>query len=378
MTMLPDFRLETYLSTWEFSARYHMTASDMETLTLGELLELAEPADRDVWQNLPLGYIETYGTPALRRTVAGTYDTLDAADILCFAGAEEGIFAAMHALLEKDDHAIVVTPNYQSAETLPLGICKTDGIALDAAHGWTLDLDELKRKLTAKTRLIYVNFPHNPTGKVIDHASFTALIALCRQHGIYLLSDEVYRGLERDPSIRLPQAADHYERGLSLNVMSKAYGLPGLRIGWIACRDHELLSRMERIKHYLSICNAGPSEHLAIIALKARERILVRNHELITGNLKAMNTFFDEFSDLFDWSVPDGGCIAFPRYKGQDGVETFCRRLAEEDGIVLLPASIYGSALGVTPTDRFRIGFGRRHTVEGLSAMRAHLMRNRP
>ncbi len=378
MTMLPDFRLETYLSKWEFSARYHMTASDMETFSLGELLEMAEPADRDAWQSLPLGYIETYGTPPLRETIAGTYDALKPADILCFAGAEEGIFAAMHALLEKDDHAIILTPNYQSAETLPLTICKTDGVALDETHGWVLDLDDIKRKLTPKTKLIYVNFPHNPTGKVIDHGSFASLIALCRQHGIYLLSDEVYRGLERDPSIRLPQAADLYERALSLNVMSKAYGLPGLRIGWIACRDHAVLSRMERIKHYLSICNAAPSEHLAIIALKARAKILARNHELITENLKAMNTFFDEFSHLFDWSVPDGGCIAFPRYKGKDGVETFCRRLAEEDGIVLLPSSIYASALGKTPADRFRIGFGRSHTIEGLSAMRAHLRRNHP
>ncbi|HEX9447700.1 MAG TPA: aminotransferase class I/II-fold pyridoxal phosphate-dependent enzyme, partial [Dongiaceae bacterium] len=209
-------------------------------------------------------------------------------------------------------------------------------------------------------------------------AQFEALIELSRSRGIYLFSDEVYRGLERDPARQLPQVADRYERGLSLNVMSKAYGLPGLRIGWIASRDRALLGRMERIKHYLSICNAGPSEHLAVIALKARARILMRNRDLIAGNLKTMNAFFDEFGDLFDWSVPDGGCIAFPRYKGQDGVETFCRRLAEEDGIILLPASIYHSELGATPTDRFRIGFGRSYTTEGLAAMRAALRRNRP
>src|SRR5262245_46151955 len=116
MTMLPDFRLETYLSKWEFAARYHMTASDMETFSLGELLELAEPADRDAWQRLPLGYIETYGTPLLRETIAGTYDTLQPADILCFAGAEEGIFAAMHALLEKDDHAIILRSEEHTSE----------------------------------------------------------------------------------------------------------------------------------------------------------------------------------------------------------------------------------------------------------------------
>ena len=177
--------------------------------------------------------------------------------------------------------------------------------------------------------------------------------------------------------MQLPQAAEIYDKGISLNVMSKAYGLPGLRVGWISCRDRGLLSRMERIKHYLSICNAGPSEHLAVIALKARHRILRRNLDLIDGNLKAVNAFFGEFADLFDWQVPDGGCIAFPRYRGKDGVESFCRRLAEEIGVVLLPASIYQSALTPTPADRFRIGFGRSYVPEGLAAMRAWLKGNR-
>jgi len=378
MSKLPDFKLETYMSRWEFNSRYHMTASDVETLTISELLDMAEPADRAAWDNLRLGYIETFGTPALRQAVAETYDTLSANDILAFAGIEEGIFAAMQVLLDRDDHALILTPNYQSAETLPLSICATDGIPLDPDNGWSLDLDNLRRKLRPNTKLIYVNFPHNPTGKVISKEQFAELIALCRSHGIYLLSDEVYRGLERDPQRQLPQAADLYERALSINVMSKAYGLPGLRVGWIACRDQALLSRLERAKHYLSICNASPSEHLAVIALKARDRILRHNRELLATNLKSMNAFFDEFSDLFDWSVPDGGCIAYPRYKGEDGVETFCRRLAEEDGIILLPASVYQSDLSATPTDRFRIGFGRNHTIEGLSALRASLMRNRP
>jgi aspartate/methionine/tyrosine aminotransferase len=212
---------------------------------------------------------------------------------------------------------------------------------------------------------------------VIDRASFDAVVQLCRERGIYLFSDEVYRGLERRPDLQLPQAAEVYERGLSLNVMSKAYGLPGLRVGWIACRDRALLARMEHIKHYLSICNAHPSEHLAVIALKARERILARNLALIDSNLDSVNAFFGEFAELFDWQVPDGGCIAFPRYKGKDGVETFCKRLAEEIGVVLLPASIYQSALTPTPTERFRIGFGRSYVPEGLAAMRAWLRGNR-
>jgi hypothetical protein len=377
MTMLPDFKLETYLAQWEFSARYHMTASDMESMTVAELLALASPEDRAAFDEMRLGYIETTGTPPLRAAIAGTYAGLAPEDVLAFAGAEEGIFCAMHALLDKDSHAVIVTPNYQSSETLPLSICATTGVALRERENWALDIDELHVALRPYTKLILINFPHNPTGKVIDRATFNAVVQLCRERGIYLFSDEVYRGLERRPELQLPQVAEVYERGLSLNVMSKAYGLPGLRVGWIACRDRALLSRMERMKHYLSICNASPSEHLAIIALKARERIVARNRALIDRNLQDVNAFFAEFDALFDWQLPDGGCIGFPRYKGKDGVENFCRRLAEEIGVVLLPCSIYQSALTPVPSDRFRIGFGRTYIPEGIAAMRAWLRGNR-
>lgn len=377
MTMLPDFKLETYLSKWEFAARYHMTASDMQTLTIKELLALASSEDRAAFDSLPLSYIETYGTPPLRAAIAATYAGLEPDDILCFAGAEEGIFCAMHAILTKDDHAVVVTPNYQSAEEIPLSICAVTGVALLENENWRLDLDAIKAALRHNTRVLSINFPHNPTGKLIDRATFDALVQLCAERGIYLFSDEVYRGLERRPELQLPQAGEVFAKGLSLGVMSKAYGLPGLRVGWIATRDRVLLSRMERIKHYLSICNAVPSEHLAVIALKARARILERNLALIAANLGVMQAFFGEFPDLFDWQVPDGGCIAYPRYKGADGVENFCRKLVEETGIVLLPAGIYTSSLTPTPADRFRIGFGRDYVPEGMAALRAWIRKNR-
>ena len=134
-----------------------------------------------------------------------------------------------------------------------------------------------------------------------------------------------------------------------------------------------MLSAMERAKHYLSICNSGPSEVLAEIALGARKKILDRNHKIIAANLELLNQFFDTYPALFDWSVPDGGCIGYPRYKGEDGVDNFCKSLVEESGVLLLPASVYSSALNDTPDDRFRIGFGRRNIQEGLDVMHTHL-----
>lgn len=373
MATLPDFRLETYFSKWEFSARYHMTASDAQSMSIRALLALADDRDRDTFDNLSLGYTQTFGAPELREVIAATYERQTAADILCFAGAEEGLYVAMRAILDKGDHAIVVTPNYQSSETVPLSICEVTGVPLDPARGWTLDIDAVAAAIRPNTKLVSINFPHNPTGKILERDRFDALVALCRQHGIYLFSDEAYRLLGAGGTPQLPAAADVYERGLSLSVMSKPYGLPGLRIGWIACHDRALLSRMERMKHYLSICNSGPGEVLARIALKAKDTILARIHALMTHNLAVLDRFFADFEDRFEWYRPDGGCVAYPRYLGAEGVEQFATDLVERTGVLLLPSSIYRSELNPVPADRFRIGYGRANIEEGLGVLQDYL-----
>lgn len=375
MPILPDFRLETYFSKWEFSARYHMTASDVQSMTLKDLLALADDEDREAFEGAWLGYTETFGAPDLRDVIASTYDGVMASEILCFAGAEEGLYIAMHALLDRGDHAVVITPNYQSAETVPLSICEVTGVPLDPERSWSLDIDQVAAALRQNTRVISINFPHNPTGKILERDRFDALVDLCRSRGIWLFSDEVYRGVGVTGTPQLPQVADVYERGLSLAVMSKAYGLPGLRIGWIACRNHALLMRMERMKHYLSICNAAPSERLAKIALKVRVQILARIGALMTRNLAMLDAFFADHRDLFEWYRPDGGCVAYPRFRGPEGVERFATDLVERTGVLFLPASVYSSALNPTPGDRFRVGYGRAGMEEGLGVLRTYLLK---
>ena len=317
MLTLPDFRLETHFSKWEFKARYHMTASDAESVSLHELLAMASPEDRAQFEDMSLGYTETFGAPDLRETIAATYTNRQASEILCFAGASEGIFAANMVILDKDSHAVVVTPNYQSHETLPVAICEATGVPLEPDDGWSLDIDRVAEAIKPNTKLITINFPHNPTGTILSLERYHALITLCRKHGIYILHDEIFNGLGPTGTEHLPYIADLYERGLSLNVMSKAYGLPGLRIGWIACADTTIISKMERLKHYLSICNSGPSERLAKIALNNRDYLLARNCAIVDENLPKWAAFFERYPALFDWYQPDGACTAFPKIKVQ-------------------------------------------------------------
>ena len=367
--MLPrEFALESHFAKWEFAARYHFTASDVETMSVAELLRMADPGDERRWYDARLGYIETQGTEEARSAIAGTYASVEPDDVLAFAGAEEGLYCAVHAILEPGDHAIVVVPNYQSLESVPLTICDVSGIGLRAARGWSIDIEEFQSLLRPTTRLVGLNFPNNPTGANATPETFSEIINICRARGIYVLNDEVYRGVESDERKRLSHIADLYERGLSLNVTSKAYGFPGLRVGWIACKDRELLKRMLRLKHYLSVCNNVLGEILATIVLKNSEQILSRNRALVRENLTILRSFFARHSKLFEWYEPDGGCVFFPRYLGGD-VERLCESLIRDAGIFTLPSSTYRSDLAPTPADRFRVGFGRRGLETILTAL---------
>jgi aspartate/methionine/tyrosine aminotransferase len=368
MKPLRTFRLEEYLGEWEFKVRHHLTASDAQSITIEELLALGTDADREGFMKLPLSYIETWGTKGLREAIAGTYEHVDADHVLAFAGAEEALFWAMQELVGPGDHAVITVPCYQAMETVTVATgADVSALVPRREEGWALDLDELRRLLRPATKLVAVNFPNNPTGYVPDETTFRELAALCDERGIRLFCDEVYRGIEVDRARTITQAADLSETAVSLNVASKSYGLPGLRVGWLACRDRALLERLEKRKHYTSICNAGPAEYLAAVALRNREPIWERNRGIVAINRPLFDDFFASWADLFDWQPPDGGCVCFPRYKGGD-LESFCARLLDAEGVLVLPASMYYSEIADVPRDHFRVGIGRLGLDEGLEA----------
>ena len=367
MSILPDFKLETYFSRWEFNTKYNLCASDTESLSLDFLLNNCTEEDKNRLKGMKFGYTETYGSKILRESIANTYDRGSYKDILTFAGAEEGIYVAMKSILSKNDHAIIITPNYQSAETIPSSICDVTAVDLDPNDNWNLDISKIKSSIQSNTRLISINFPHNPTGKIISKDELNEIISISRKNNIFLFSDEIYRLMERDVSKRLDQVSDLYEKGISLNGMSKTYGMPGIRLGWVSSKDHILLDKMERYKHYLSICNSNPNEELTIIALKIRDKIISRTKGIIDNNLKILDKFFKKNENLFDWKIPDGGCIGFPKYNGKDGVKSFCEKLVKEKSVLLLPSYVYKSEIGKTPLSNFRIGYGRVNMPEALS-----------
>lgn len=371
---IADFKIERYFARWEFAVPYVLGASDVEGYRLHDVLALADDEGRRLWEDLTLGYTESQGHPALRSEIAGLYEQIGPDDILV-SGPIEAIFLFALAALGPGDHAIVVWPAYQALyEAARSTKAEVTLLPLRPETGWTLDLEALRAALRPTTRAIAINFPHNPTGAMIDARTFDAIVAIAREAGAWLFSDEMYRFLEFDPSERLPAGADAYERGVSLGGMSKSFAMGGLRIGWLATRDPELLARLARIKDYTSICSSAPSEILAIIALRARERVLSRSREIVFRNLDRLDRFFAEWSDAFTWVRPHGGSVAFPALRTDWSVEEFAGKLVEREGVLIVPGSIFEF-----PGNHFRVGLGRPNLPDALERVeRFTLSASRP
>lgn len=367
--MLSVFRLEEYFSPWEFKAPYLLCCSDAESRSLEEILSLADDESKLLWSRLHLGYTEVKGLPILRNEIAKLYQGLELENVVCFAGAEDGIFCSMQALVKEGDHVIVLTPCYQSLEDLPRHFgARVTAVRLKEENKWQIDINAIEDALTPSTRLIIINFPHNPTGAVLTDDRASALIDLARKRGIYIFSDEVFRLLGPSSTTWEPPIAVRYERGVSLGVMSKAFGLAGLRVGWIVTQDKDLLHQAEIAKHYTSICNSAPSEVLSLIALRSKDAVLGRNIEIVDKNLGLLDDFFDRHGDRFSWVRPQGGCVGFVRYKAHRPIDELAEALVHKQGVLLMPSRIYDF-----PGNYFRIGFGRKNMPEALVRFEAFL-----
>ena len=363
-----EFRLERWFAAWEFSAQHLLSASDCETMAVGELLELAGVPISEL-ASVRLGYSHSQGDPALRAVIARFYSALGADDILVTNAPEEAIFLTMQALLRAGDRVVVQTPCYQSLSELAVHMgCEVHPWPLiETNTSWRMDLDHLADLLTDGTRLLVINTPHNPTGHMASITEFETILFLCAERGIWLLSDEMYRGLEHQRSARLPAASQRYERAISLWGMSKSFGLPGLRIGWLALQDREVLESLLRVKDYTTICSSGPGQFLARVALEHAGALITRNLDLVQANLGKVREFMARFRDVFAWREPMGGTVAFSRLRA-GGAAAFCEAAVREQGILLVPSSVFDFG-----DNHIRWGLGRRGFPEGIAALEAHM-----
>jgi aspartate/methionine/tyrosine aminotransferase len=364
---IKPFAIERFYERWEFRAEWMLSSSDCESSALGELLEL-EPDARERLEALRLGYTEVAGSAELLAAVSGLYEQLAPADVLTLAAAEEGIFTAYHALLEPGDHTIIEAPCYGSA----IELAHSTGAAVSLwqrryEDDWAHDLEALERLLRPETKLIYINSPHNPTGTQMPRAVFERVVELARERSIVLFGDEVYRGLEHEPSARLPALCEAYERGISLGTVSKAHGLPGLRIGWLACRDPALLARIRDMKLYTTICSSAPSELLVALALRHAEHFVQRSRRLVLANLPLIDDLIARRPELLEWVRPTAGPIGFPRLLGVEDVATWCEQTAERASVLVLPGTVYEQPGHV------RLGFGRANIAQALARLDEHL-----
>jgi aspartate/methionine/tyrosine aminotransferase len=360
------FRIERYYARYEFTTRFMLSSSDCESRTVADLLEL-EPDAQERLLGTWCGYTESPGAPELRGAIAGLYERIDPDEVIVISCAEEGIFLLYHSLLGTGDHAIVETPCYEPA----LELVRSAGAEASRwqrryGDGWAHDLDALERLTRPNTKVLYVNQPHNPTGTLMDPATFERVADLAAERRLVLFSDEVYRELEHDPGDRLPAACDLDVRAVSLGSISKSYGLPGLRLGWLVTRDGALRESIMRIKDYTTICSSAPSEVLTALALRNRQVLLARNRGIVQRNLARLEEFFDTHRETFDWIRPSASPIGFPRVRGLGDVDRFCERLAAA-GVLLLPGSVYDEPGHV------RVGFGRANLAQALAAFESAL-----
>jgi len=364
---LTPFKLERYFARYEFNVKYLLCSSDCESLSVGDLLAF-EPGAEEGLKHHWLGYTESSGAQSLRQEISRIYTGIQPEQVLVHSGAEEAIFLFMHAVLQPGDHVIVHWPCYQSLFEIARSIgCEVTLWEARLENRWAPDLDELKHSLRSNTHAIIVNTPHNPTGYLMPQADYQALNALAQKHGILLFSDEVYRELEYDPADRLPSACDINPSAVSLGVMSKAYGLAGLRIGWVATHNAPVQERMAALKDYTTICSSAPSEILAELALRHRGQIAGRNLQIIHNNLSLLDAFFAAHAESFEWVLPKAGPIAFPRLVGED-VEKLCNQLVTSSGVLLLPGTMYDH-----PGNHFRVGFARKNMPQALGQLEQFL-----
>jgi len=345
------FVMERWQSTYEHRVRFNLSESGVHPLSVTELLALADRPPETI--NVRLGYGQSNGSDELRNLIAKLYPGATEASVLVTIGGAEANFTAFWELMQPEASVAVMLPNYMQVP----GLLESFGAPVHPFHlveenGWQPDLNELEKGLREGARFILVTNPNNPTGAVLDETSMSEIVALAERYGAWILADEVYRGAELQGP-ETPSFWGLHDRVLVTNSLSKAYGLPGLRIGWVI-GPPEMTEALWGRTDYTTITPASLSDTLACVALApdTRRKILARTRSILTNNFALLSRWMDGQEDRFSYRPPDAGAICYTRYGPSINSTEFAETLRAETDLLVVPGDHFGM-------DQYlRLGFG--------------------
>lgn len=367
MPLPQPFRLERWYAEFEFLPGMRgLSASSPFAVTTRELLDQEGEETTKRYLDLNLEYIENPGSEALRQAIARVvYTTADANAIRVTSGASEALFLLIWTMGEAGDNIVVETPCYENVT----GVANSRGIEvrrlpLTMEQDWKPDLEHLARLIDEKTRIVYLVHPHNPSGSILTKEEMQAIARMTDRVGALLVNDEVFRLITRDGT-PMPSILDATENAVSIGDMAKPWGLGGLRVGWLASRNSELLQRISSARDYSTMCCSAPGEFLAELTLRHSSQVMKPRLHAARQNLDALAVAIERTQGMLHWRRPQAGYTAFVQLPFP--TEALCRSLATEKRVLFLPGSMYGEVY-----DHFiRVGFGSQvqQFQEGLAIL---------
>lgn len=360
---MSKFLVDAYFVEHEKSAKYMMGSSDPESLHLKDAIQ-----DFSKYENESLTY-PLDGYRPLCEKLAKLYQTLTAEQIAVMNGGEETIYVTMRALLKKGDEVVVHIPCFQSLSVIAEEIgCHVKYYRPSFENGWEFDFPLLASMVSDKTKMLILNYPHNPTGACLRSTDMEQIVGLCKAHDVCLVSDEMYRFLSLDPTYSTNSFADLYENAVALGGFSKTFAAPALRLGWVATKNRDLMKKLLAYRHFTSTCVNLVSQLVASELLEHKEAIIQRNNDIVRRNYQLFQKFMEQHRKLFSYIAPKGATMSYIKLlNGQTSMD-FCMEILEHTGVLMVPSSVLEES-----DDFIRVGLGRESFPECIPLISDYL-----